>query len=185
VPYKERFKVEMVKRMRAPESLSAGQLALETGIPQPTLSRWLRTAPTIDVMPAKKKPTDRGRKRKLRRRTSAPRSRERTAEEKLQIVLEAAAVPADALGAFLREKGVFEIELMEWRQQALAGIEATPLTQTRPATPAEVRRIHELERDLRRKEKALAEAAALIVLKKKVQAIWGDEDDDTDPTNES
>ena len=42
-------------------------------------------------------------------------------------------------------------------------------------------RIKELERELRRKDKALAETAALLVLKKKVQAIWGDEDDDTEP----
>jgi hypothetical protein len=38
------------------------------------------------------------------------------------------------------------------------------------------KRIQELERELNRKEKALAEAAALLVLRKKAQAIWGDED---------
>ena len=47
-----------------------------------------------------------------------------------------------------------------------------------------MRRVRELERELNRKEKALAEAAALLVLKKKAQAIWGDEDDDTDPRND-
>ena len=45
-------------------------------------------------------------------------------------------------------------------------------------------RVRKLERELTRKDKALAEAAALLVLKKKVQAIWGDEDDDTDPRND-
>ena len=39
--------------------------------------------------------------------------------------------------------------------------------------------MRELEKQLRRKDKALAEAAALLVLQKKAQAIWGDEDDDT------
>lgn len=48
----------------------------------------------------------------------------------------------------------------------------------------EARRVRDLERELRRKDKALAEAAALLVLKKKAQAIWGDEDDNTDPENE-
>lgn len=43
----------------------------------------------------------------------------------------------------------------------------------------ESRRVRELERELRRKDKALAEAAALLVLQKKVQALWGDGDDDT------
>jgi hypothetical protein len=47
-----------------------------------------------------------------------------------------------------------------------------------------VKRIKELERELNRKEKALAEAAALLVLKKKVQEIWGDEDDTMDSRSE-
>ena len=45
---------------------------------------------------------------------------------------------------------------------------------------ADARQIRQLERELARKDKALAETAALLVLKKKAQAIWGDEDDDTD-----
>jgi len=49
-----------------------------------------------------------------------------------------------------------------------------------PARSAERKRILELERELRRKDKALAEAAALLILEKKLQAIWGDGDDDTD-----
>ena len=49
-----------------------------------------------------------------------------------------------------------------------------------PAKRAETKRIRELEKELRRKDKALAETAALLVLKKKAQEIWGDEDDDTD-----
>ena len=45
---------------------------------------------------------------------------------------------------------------------------------------AEAKRLRELERELQRKDKALAETAALLVLQKKVQAIWGDGDDDTE-----
>ena len=44
--------------------------------------------------------------------------------------------------------------------------------------------MRELEKQLRRKDKALAEAAALLVLQKKAQAIWGDEDDDTGPKSD-
>ncbi len=43
---------------------------------------------------------------------------------------------------------------------------------------ADERRIKELERELRQKEKALAETAALLVLRKKAQAIWGEVEDD-------
>ncbi len=51
------------------------------------------------------------------------------------------------------------------------------------AQPAQQKRIKKLERELRRKDKALAEAAALLVLQKNVQEIWGDADDDTEPTS--
>ena len=43
-------------------------------------------------------------------------------------------------------------------------------------TKAERKRIKELERELRRKDAALAETAAILALRKKVQAIWGDEE---------
>jgi hypothetical protein len=49
---------------------------------------------------------------------------------------------------------------------------------------AEAKRVKELERELRRKEKALAEAAALLVLRKKANALWGDEDASTESKND-
>ena len=61
---------------------------------------------------------------------------------------------------------------------ALGGLGVQPGASTRSA---DARRVRELEKELRRKDKALAETAALLVLQKKVHAIWGDEDDDTKP----
>ena len=61
----------------------------------------------------------------------------------------------------------------------LRGLDETA-PRRRSAQSAEGRRVRELEKELRRKDAALAETAALLVLKKKAQAIWGDEDDDTD-----
>ena len=55
---------------------------------------------------------------------------------------------------------------------------------TKEKRATEQKRVRELERELRRKDKALAEAAALLVLQKKVQAIWGDGDDDTPPKSD-
>ena len=51
------------------------------------------------------------------------------------------------------------------------------------ARSADTRRIKELERELRRKDRALAETAALLVLQKKVHEIWGDGDDGTGEGN--
>jgi hypothetical protein len=169
----------MVERLSGPHAPSATRLADETGVAQATLSRWLKAAGTVAPKMA--------RREKQKAPPTSKRPHDLTAEEKVALVLEAAAVPEAELGAFLRRKGVHEAQLAEWRQQVMQGAVAAlrgPSKQDRKAASAEARRLRDLERELARKEKALAEAAALLVLKKKAQAIWGDEDDDTDPRND-
>ena len=99
-------------------------------------------------------------------------------EERLRVVLEASRFADEELGAFLRREGLSEAVLAEWKAAALEGLRP----QKKP--PGDARRVRELEKQLRRKDKALAEAAALLVLQKKVQAIWGDEEDDTGPKSD-
>jgi transposase len=114
--------------------------------------------------------------RDSRRSMTPKRPQDWTAEEKLAVVVEAAALSDEEIGAFLRRKGIHEAQLKEWREIVLSGLEKRPTRFSKKST-TEARRIRELERELARKEKALAEAAALLVLKKKARAIWGDEDD--------
>jgi hypothetical protein len=173
----------MVERLSGPQAPSATSLAGETGVSQSTLSKWLKAAGTVGPKMARRDKQ----KQKQESPTSAKRSHDRTAEEKVALVLEAAAVSEAELGAFLRRKGVHEAQLAEWRQQVTQGAVAAlrgPSKRDRKAASVEARRVRNLERELRRKEKALAEAAALLVLKKKAQSIWGDADDDTDPEND-
>lgn len=104
------------------------------------------------------------------------RPRDWSPEEKLNAVIEAQALSEDELGAFLRRKGLHEAQLEEWRTLILAGLQGhSPRTGAKPST-GDARRIRELEKELDRKDKALAETAALLVLQKKVQALWGDAD---------
>ncbi len=165
----------MVERLSGPNSPSATELSGETGVAQSTLSRWLKGAATVGPKMA--------RRNKQKDSSSSSGPQDWTAEQKLALVLEAAAVPAAELGAFLRRKGVHEAQLAEWREAAMAGLRG-PTKRDRKVASVEARRVRDLERELARKEKALAEAAALLVLKKKAHAIWGDEDDDTDPRND-
>ena len=164
--YSAGFKARMVQRLAGPDAISATALSEEVGVPQPSLSRWLREASvatsTVPVM-AKKKPSP----------STGPKSarRGRTAEEKLRIVLEAASLSDEELGAFLRREGIHEATLEEWRtkvMEAATGALKAPHAKKSERTP-EARKIKELERELHRKEKALAEVAALLALKKKVQ----------------
>jgi transposase-like protein len=172
--YSEAFKSKMVQRLTGPRAVSAMSLSSEVGISQSTLSRWLRAAKgTLEDMPKVSRP------RVPASTTPAPRRAEDwPPEERLRVVTEASRLSDEELGAFLRREGLHEATLREWRTAALEAL-APP-----KASRSEQKRVRELERQLRRKDKALAEAAALLVLQKKVQAIWGDGDDDTDPKSD-
>jgi transposase-like protein len=167
------FKAQMVARLVGPRARSAMSLSREVGISQSTLSRWLREASKVPANVSKDE--DKAEMERPRRRTQ-----DWTSEQKLRVVLESLKLSDDELGSFLRREGLHEAELREWRETALEALE--PASKKRKK---EAKRVRELEKELRRKEKALAEAAALLVLEKKVQAIWGAADDDTDEENET
>jgi len=168
--YTAGFRARMVQRMAGAESISATALAKKVGVSQNTLSRWLRQAsearPTVPPMTKKKRQS---------------RSARRTAQDKLRLVLEASALSEEDLGAFLRREGVHEAELEAWRAKAMEGAEGALKAPhgKRSENTAERRKIRDLERELSRKDKALAEVSALLILKKKIQEIWGDEADGT------
>ena len=94
--------------------------------------------------------------------------------ERLQALNESHALSGEALHAWCREKGLFAHQLQAWREAFLKGTE--PTTRDSRSAVRELQSKNDLlERQLRRKDKALAEAAALLVLQKKFQALWADE----------
>jgi len=162
----------MVKRLAGPDRVSANKLAEEVGVSQNTLSRWLRD------MGGKEK---RG-KRELVKQAQVPGSRpmrpdDLPAAEKLRLVKEAAELPEEELGAFLRRHGLHEAQLKEWQRKIEEALQKPK--KSRKQQSLEAKRIRELERELNRKDKALAEVTALLALKKKLEALLGDGDDDT------
>jgi transposase-like protein len=159
--------------MLMPNGPSANKLSQEVGVNQPTLSRWLREATTLEpVTTRRKRPTSKNRPIEQKR------PEDRTPDEKLRLVLEASALSDADVGEFLRRHGLHEADLAAWREAALKGLSGGENTQPRAG---EAKRVRELEKEIRRKDKALAETAALLVLQKKVRALWGDGDDDTKP----
>jgi hypothetical protein len=73
--------------------------------------------------------------------------------------------------------------LDQWREQMIHGLETKKARPRATSKTPEGRRIRELEKEVHRKNAALAETAALLVLKKKAQAIWGAEDNDMTPSS--
>jgi hypothetical protein len=157
-PYSVAFKERMVRRLIGKNPVSAMQLARETGVRQQNLSRWLADARSFPVVASDK-----------------PKPVTWTVEQKARILAETAKLDGERLTAYLTNAGVKLAEVEDWR----LALEGT-------ATATASRRIRKLERELARKDKALAEAAALLVLQKKVRALYqADEDDDTDEGNET
>ena len=105
--------------------------------------------------------------------------RDLTVMDKARLLTEADQLADDELGAWLRTHGLHRADLEQWRG---ALEEALDPARARKRRKEEQKRIKKLEREIRRKDKALAEAAALLVLQKKARALWGDEDDDTEPS---
>lgn len=179
----------MVKRMLGPPEVTATALAREVGVPQPTLSSWLREARRVATVTA---PED-----KKQAKQSGP--KKWTVEEKLRVLAAAHGLRGEELGALLRREGLHEAELRQWQQSAAGALSSAEAAPSGPLTVGQRRRlaaaekrVKELERELRRKEKALAESAAMLFLEKKLQAIgWderhqrqGDEDAGSDDENE-
>ena len=107
--YTEGFKSNMVRKMACPNGISASALAKEVGVPQQSLSRWLRNANIVD------EPGNSSITKEPGRTMSPKRPQDKSAEEKLKIVMEAETVAEDQLGAFLRRNGIHEAQLREWR----------------------------------------------------------------------
>ena len=100
--------------------------------------------------------------------------------DKFAVVLETARMNEAELAEYCRSKGLFVEQVADWRE-ACQQANAAPSERSRELREqgkSDRKEIKQLKKDLQRKEKALAEAAALIILRKKAQAIWGEPEDD-------
>ena len=143
-------------RLLPPESASPEGVAREIGVGAGTLERWRSDA------------------------LSRPaRQRVWTAAARFDAVLTTAAVNETGKSAWCRTNGVYPQELEQWRQSATQALAEPEEARASPQqTKHDRRRIKELERELRRKDRALAETAALLVLSKKVAAIFNKGEDE-------
>ena len=92
-----------------------------------------------------------------------------TTEERFQLLMESSTLEGEALSAFCRQKGIFTHHLDTWRKSFLSSQQSITKTASDKVLRDEVKL---LKKELNRKEKALAEAAALLVLQKKFNAFW-------------
>jgi hypothetical protein len=148
----------MVQRLTGKNAVSALQLSRETGVQQQSLSRWLRDARSLPLMASKEHVV-----------------RKWTVEQKARVLAEASGLSGDQLTSYLDRQDVKLADFERWR---------IALEEDGRAATATTKRIRQLERELARKEKALAEAAALLVLKKTMDNLHRDKDGDTGEESE-
>jgi len=162
--YSEEFKEAIIKKMMPPNPVSVSKLSRDTGVSDVTLYKWRKYYRNQGVaVPSNKK-----------------NSEDWTAEDKLAVVIETAAFNEIQLSEYCRNKGLYKEQIDQWRIAALSGYRNSD--QLKKAQVQHRRKdkqkIKKLERELNRKEKALAETAALLVLSKKWEAIWEESEED-------
>ena len=157
--YSEEIKEQMVRKMMPPYNRSVASIHRETGISAPTLYAWKRRFQEQGYVIPKKAATPEGWDGKAR----------------LAAIIKTASMNEAQRSTWCREHGVYPEQLDDWRA-AIEAADDDPASRRELASERKTRR--QLEKELRRKEKALAEAAALLTLSKKAQAIWGTDGDD-------
>ena len=148
--------------MSGPDRKTIAELSREEGISTATLYTWRKTA--------------RSQGRLLPDFDDSPDGW--SAADKFNAVLQTASLSESELSEYCRRNGLYSSQIERWRQACERANDwsASENAESSRQKREDREKIRLLERDLRRKEKALAETAALLVLRKKVDAIWGDED---------
>jgi transposase len=148
--YGKAFKDRAVARLLPPESAPVQTVSQALGVSVATLERWRADA------------------------LSEPgREQVWTAAARLQAVIATAGMDEAQRSAWCRERGVYATQLLQWKDDATSALGESRDERVSPQSIREDRkRIKELEREIRRKDRALAEAAALLVLSKKMEAIF-------------
>ena len=162
--YNDELKRTVLTRMMPPSNESVSQIARDTGMSEATLYKWQKEArATGFVLPGGEKETEKW-----------------STRDKFAIVVETASLSEVELAEYCRAKGLYVEQVEAWRDacmQANGGV-AQQASRLQKELKQKEREKRELARELQRKDAALAEAAALLVLRKKAQAIWGDPEDE-------
>jgi transposase-like protein len=154
--YSQERKEAILKKLLPPQNMTVAEVAISRGISTKTLYHWRdKLRKEGQPVPGKTLTSD-----------------DWSAQAKLAVVIETAS--ETEISKYSREKGLFTEQVQRWKKECLVGFQSS-VTQTKmikSQAKADKAEIKSLKRELRYKEKALAETAALLVLRKKLNALW-------------
>lgn len=162
--YSQERKEAILKKLLPPHSRSVAEVAKEEGISDVTLYYWRKQLRGSGaVVP-----------------NSNTSSKQWSAQTKLAIVAETFSMTENELSQYCRQKGLYPEEVQQWRSECMHGFMSSKEREAEAKRQAkeDKHEIKALKKELRYKEKALAETAALLVLRKKLRAFYGEEPED-------
>ena len=161
--YSPERKEAVLKKLLPPHARTIPQLAQEEGISEATLYSWRKQARAEGRLLPDDSPDPEG----------------WSSHDKFNAVLEAAALSEAELAEYCRSRGLYPEQIQRWRASCEQANDANDARSRRDSetVKAERKRNRQLEGELKRKDAALAETAALLTLRKKAHAIWGDADE--------
>lgn len=163
--YSRERKEAILKYLLPPHNMTVAEVARQEGVSAQTLYNWRDTARKLGKpVPGK---------------TST--SEDWSSETKLAVVIETAPMSESELAQYCREKGLYLEQVRRWKQECLQGFlsSAAQDKAIRQQAKTDKAEIKTLKKELRYKDKALAETAALLVLRKKLNALWGDDSEES------
>ena len=159
--YPKDLKSKIIQEMQPPNALSIAELVLKYSIPNQTLYAWRKKAIDNGMLVAE-----------------SPNADHWTHHAKFAALIATASLTEAEKAEYCRQKGLFTEQLEQWRSACLSGFDSKPtLTRQQQAElNAKDREISALQKDISRKNNALAEAGALLVLAKKYRHNFVDEE---------
>lgn len=152
-----------MRKLLPPENRAVREVSQEEGICEGTLYNWRKQARKQGgPVPGSGKQSDAW-----------------SGEAKFAVVVETAGLSESELSEYCRSKGLYPEQVKAWREACVAGAgnQAERRKEEQQQARKDKQRIKALEKELRRKEKALAETAALLALRKKLNALWGEDEE--------
>lgn len=159
--YSKEKKEHALSLMAPPNNLSVADVSARTGVTEPTLYAWRNQA--------------RAKGRPVPGDGSGPESWR--PEDRFAVVVESMGLAEAELAEYCRKKGLFVEQVLGWREASVLATAGAGERVSAAALAHERRRVRDLEKELRRKEKALAETAALLVLSRKLEAFQTKDED--------
>lgn len=162
--YTEEKKQAVLKKLLPPYNKSIMQLSREEGISPSSIHQWRKIYAKVGTM----------------QESHSTKTPKLSPAECLQILMETASLTELELGEYCRKKGIYTEDIQAWKENFIQIISSHKHAENedKKQVKKDKDRIKYLEKELHRKDKALAEAAALLVLRKKLQALYGEGEED-------